>query len=226
MSNAAIVIRLVLLSAIFPLLIFPVAGRWDWMMGWAVALVMAATTIASRLLLLKKDPDLLQERARSFSAEDAEPWDKVLAPAMAISPLLVIVTASLDERFRWSSEVSPALQLTGLALLIAGLAFGTWAMLANHYFSGVVRIQTDRDHRVVSTGPYAIVRHPGYSGTVVACIGLALALSSWWALVPAALAIAVTIVRTSLEDRTLNQALPGYAEYANNTRYRLVPGLW
>ncbi len=226
MSNAAIIIRLLLLSAVFPLLILPVAGRWDWMMGWAVALVMAATTLASRLLLLKKDPDLLQERARSFSAEDAQPWDKVLAPAMAVSPLLVMVTASLDERFQWSADVNPAVQLTGLAIVIAGFSFGTWAMLANRYFSGVVRIQTDRGHRVVSTGPYAIVRHPGYSGTVVACLGLALALSSWWALIPTALAIAVTIVRTSLEDQTLMSELTGYAEYASKTRYRLVPGLW
>ena len=226
MTPAQAVARLIVLSAIFPLLLFPFAGRWDWGMGWALISLMAVATVCSRLLLIRVNPDLLNERANSLDAENAKPWDKVLAPAMGITPLFLLVVAGLDERFQWSPPLSVGVQLAGLLLTALGYGLATWAMLANRFFSGVVRIQTERGHEVVEAGPYRIVRHPGYSGTLIAGLGFPLALSSLWALLPLLLVIGVTVLRTRLEDETLAQELPGYDEFMAQTRYRLLPGIW
>ena len=226
MSTAQLIVRLLLLAAFFPLLLFPFAGRWDWGMGWALIGIMAVATVLSRLLLVRVHPDLVTERANSLDAENAKSWDKVLAPAMGLAPLLVLVVAGLDQRFGWSPEFALVWQLTGLLLAAIGYSLATWAMLTNRFFSGVVRIQTERGHEVVDTGPYAIVRHPGYSGNLLASFGFPLALSSIWAFLPLMLVIVVTIVRTRAEDLTLKEELPGYAAFSEQTRYRLVPGVW
>jgi len=226
MSTAQAAVRLLLLSAIFPLLLFPFAGRWDWGMGWALIGILIAATLLSRLLVFRVHPDLLNERAGSLDAENAKPWDKVLAPAMGLTPLFVLVVAGLDERYQWSPPLAVGLQLTGLFLAAAGYAIATWAMYSNRFFSGVVRIQTERGHRVVDSGPYAYVRHPGYSGSLLAGLGFPLALASLWALLPLLLVFVVTVIRTRLEDETLRQELPGYAEFTERTRYRLMPGIW
>ena len=226
MSTAQLVVRLIVLAAVFPLLLFPFAGRWDWGMGWALIGILAVATILSRLLLLRVHPYLVTERANSLDAENAKAWDKVLAPAMGLTPMLVLVVAGLDQRFGWSPEFPLGWQLTGLALAILGYGLATWAMLTNRFFSGVVRIQSERGHTVIDTGPYAFVRHPGYSGSLLAGVGFPLALSSLWALVPLTLMFVVTVVRTKLEDGTLQEELTGYAEFAGKTRYRLLPGIW
>ena len=145
---------------------------------------------------------------------------------MAITPLLILVVAGLDDRFGGSPPLSTALQVTGLVFVAVGYTVATWAMLANRFFSGVVRIQTERGHQVVDSGPYAIVRHPGYAGNLVAGFGFPLALSSLWAFVPVLLVLIVTIIRTRLEDKTLKEELAGYAEFTTRTRFRLVPGIW
>lgn len=226
MDKAKIFVGLIVLALVMPLFIFVPAGRWDWPIGWAVALVVSAMTVGSRLLVLKKHPDLLTERLESMNADDAAPWDRILAPAMALTPLLVLIVAGLDERFDWSAPRSFAAELAGIVLIIVGYGFGSWAMWVNRFFSGVVRIQEDRGHQVIQTGPYALVRHPGYTGSVMACIGFALALGSQWAFAAVALNIVVTIVRTDLEDRMLHDELPGYAAFTERTRYRLLPGVW
>ena len=226
MSRTQIIVRLILLALVMPLFIFLPAGRWDWPVAWAVAFVVSAAMVGSRLLVLEKHPDLLNERAESMSAEDAKPWDRILAPAMGATPLLVLVVAGLDERFDWSPPIGIVVELVGLGLIVLGYALATWAMWANRFFSGVVRIQHDRGHQVVENGPYTIVRHPGYTGSVMACVGFALALASHWAFVAVALNVIVTIIRTHLEDRTLTEELPGYAAFTERTRHRLVPGVW
>lgn len=226
MSSTQAAVRLVLLTAIFPLFIFPFAGRWDWGMAWAVIAAMIIATLVSRLFAFKMHPDLLDERTSSLDAENTKPWDKILSPAMGITPLLILIVAGLDERFHWSPPLSLYLQIVGLVLVVVGYAFATWAMLANRFFSAVVRIQTERGHQVVDNGPYAIVRHPGYSGSLLAGIGFPLALSSLWALVPLMLVLIVTVVRTRLEDQTLQDELPGYVDFTTKTRFRLAPGIW
>ena len=226
MTTTQAAVRLVLLSAIFPLLLFPFAGRWDWGMGWAVVGLMAAATLLSRLLVMRVHPDLISERASSLDAENAKPWDKLLAPAMGLTPLLVLVVAGLDQRYHWSPPLDFGLQLIGLLLVALGYGIATWAMVSNRFFSGIVRIQTERGHQVVDSGPYRFVRHPGYSGSLLAGIGFPLALSSLWAWLPLLLVCLVTVVRTRLEDETLRQELPGYEDFSERTRYRLLPGVW
>ncbi len=219
-------IRLAVLSAIFPLFLFPFAGRWDWVVAWLLIAAMVTATLVSRLLAFKAHPDLLDERASSMSAENTKPWDRFLAPALGLTPLLVLIVAGLDERFDWSPPFTAGLQVSGLVLVVLGYAFASWAMLENRFFSGVVRIQTERGHHVVDSGPYAIVRHPGYTGSLIACLGFPLALSSLWAFIPTMLMLIVTVVRTALEDRTLYDELPGYADFTKRTKFRLFPWIW
>jgi protein-S-isoprenylcysteine O-methyltransferase Ste14 len=107
-----------------------------------------------------------------------------------------------------------------------GYVLSSWALLENRFFSGVVRIQKDRGHQVVSTGPYGFVRHPGYAGALLAYLVTPVLLDSTWAFIPAVLMAGVVILRTALEDRTLQEELPGYKDYARKTRYRLLPGIW
>ena len=117
-------------------------------------------------------------------------------------------------------------QLAALALILAGYAFGTWVLLENRFFSGMVRIQRDRGHQVVSSGPYAWMRHPGYAGAIRTYLATPILLKALWAYVPVALLTAALVARTGLEDRWLQEQLEGYAEYAQRVRYRLLPGIW
>ena len=226
MTQTQAAIRLVILSGLFPLCLFPFAGRWDWPVAWLTIGMLMLATVLSRLLAFRVHPDLLDERAGSLDAENAKPWDRRLAPAMALTPLLVLVVAGLDERFGWSPAFPAGFQVLGLIMVAFGYVFASWAMIANRFFSGIVRIQTERGHHLQEGGPYAIVRHPGYSGSLLATAGFPLALSSLWALVPLLLVILVTVMRTRLEDRTLAEELSGYAGFRERTRFRLLPGIW
>ncbi len=219
-------IRLLVFTTVFPLILFVAAGDWRWGMGWAFIALIVVATLASRLLAFRIHPDLLEERATSFSKENTEPWDRLLSPLMAYSALIVILVAGLDRRYGWSPQLSQWVQIVGLALVAAGFAFSSWAMLTNRFFSAAVRIQTERGHRVVDSGPYALLRHPGYSGSLLSNLALPLALSALWAYLPAALVLGVTVLRTWREDRTLQEKLPGYLDYTQRTRFRLLPGLW
>jgi protein-S-isoprenylcysteine O-methyltransferase Ste14 len=131
----------------------------------------------------------------------------------------------LNFRFGWPPEVAVWLQVAGFALYVLGWAIHLWAMAANRYFALVVRIQTDRGQTVATGGPYRYVRHPGYVGGILVSVAAALVLGSAWALIPGALG-GLLLVRTILEDRTLQRELDGYCEYAGRVRYRLLPGVW
>ena len=214
-------------ALLFPLVLFVAAGRLDWPAAWAYVGLHVSFTIGSRLLALRINPSVLAERARFLESGNAKSWDRLLVALVALlGPLLTWTVAGLDRRFAWSPQVAPALQWLALVAVALGYALGTWAMVANAFFSAVVRIQEERGHAVVNQGPYRIVRHPAYAGALVACLAMPVLLGSLWALVPAAMAVAGVVVRTALEDRTLREELPGYAEYARQTRYRLVPGVW
>jgi protein-S-isoprenylcysteine O-methyltransferase Ste14 len=138
----------------------------------------------------------------------------------------MVIVAGLDHRFGWSDAFPVWVNLLGLILVAAGYAFAVWALIENRYFSGVVRIQTDRGHVVCDSGPYRIVRHPGYAGNILPLPGIVLALSSLWTLIPAAAALIIIVARTVLEDRTLQVELPGYREYAQRVRYKLIPWIY
>jgi len=160
-------------------------------------------------------------------AQSAKSWDKVLAPLMALSVSFPpVVVAGLDHRFDWSPVFPLWLVVLGFLLISLGYAFAAWALIENRFFASVVRIQVDRGHVVCDSGPYRIVRHPGYAGSVLAVPGIALALSSMWTLVPAAFALIIAVVRTALEDQALMDELQGYRDYARCVRYRLLPGIY
>ena len=145
--------------------------------------------------------------------------------ALSVSFAMVIV-AGLDHRVGWSPALPLWLIAPGFILIALGYAFAAWALAENRFFSSVVRIQVDRGHVVCDTGPYGFVRHPGYAGNLLALPGIVLALSSMWALIPAAVALIIAVIRTALEDRTLQEELPGYRDYAQRVRYRLIPGIY
>jgi protein-S-isoprenylcysteine O-methyltransferase Ste14 len=211
---------------LLPAALFISAGTLRWPMGWAYSALLIASVLASRAIALRVNPDLLAERARYRQAEGVKGWDRVLVGLVALyGPLATCIVAGLDERLGWS-QVAPALQWIALALVALGFAFAAWAMAANRFFSSVVRIQADRGHAVVSGGPYRYVRHPGYAGGVVSGLVTPLMLGALWALIPAGLTAIGLVVRTALEDKTLHKELSGYIEYAQRTRYRLLPGIW
>jgi len=209
-----------------PALLFATAGTLAWPMGWAYVALATVGTGAAHLLVGWRHPDTLEERARGFHAEGVQSWDRRLLPLVIWSSVLMLAVAGLDHRFGWSAIASPWLQVAALVPAAAGYVLAAWAMLENRFFSGTVRIQTDRGHTVVSSGPYRLVRHPGYAGSVLATICVPLILGSWWAFVPAGIAVVAIALRTALEDGVLRRELDGYEAFAHRTRRRLVPGVW
>ena len=210
-----------------PLILFVCGGDFGWWQAWVYTLLIVAIGVGGRILGELRHPGLTAERQDVEKIQDAKAWDKVLAPLMALSivyPLMIV--AGLDHRFGWSPVFPLWLIVLGFFLIALGYAFSSWAFVENRFFSGVVRIQADRGHVVCDSGPYRIVRHPGYAGNILPLLGIVLALSSLWTLIPAAVALVIAVIRTTLEDRTLQEELPGYQEYAHRVRYRLIPGIY
>jgi len=229
--NPRTMIRAVIGFALFlflnPVAVFIAAGTKNWPMAWVYVVMLLASLLISRLIALKLHPDMLKERARFTDAEGMKPWDRFLSMFVGLlGPLLAAIVAGLDHRFEWGMAVSGTVQLIAASILAGGFAISVWAMVVNRFFSSVVRIQKEREHSVVTGGPYCLVRHPSYAGAIWAYLAFPFMLDALWALVPAALLTVALIVRTALEDRTLRQELPGYEEYAQRTRYRLFPGIW
>lgn len=222
-------IRLIITYLLIPLILLVSGGDLGWWQVWIFTLLILAAGVGARLWAERRHPGLLVERdqARLDKASNVKAWDKVLAPLMAVSisfPLVIV--AGLDHRFGWSPVFPVWLNILGFVLIGIGYAFAAWAMAENRFFSSMVRIQTDRGHVVCDSGPYRIVRHPGYAGNILPLPGIVLALSSAWALLPAAVALIIIVIRTRLEDRTLQEELPGYRDYARSVRYRLFPGIY
>lgn len=227
-GTALLVVRAVVAMLILPaVVLFAAAGRLDWPMAWIYVIVLTAFTLGSRLVIFRKHPDLVAERAQALRKEDTKPWDRVLVPIVAIyGPMAVLLVAGLDKRNGWSPEVASGVQIAAMVVVAAAILFAAWAMAVNRFFSGTVRIQKDRGHTVVTDGPYRFVRHPGYSASVLVHFAAPLALGSLWALVPGVLVVSALVIRTALEDRTLQEELDGYRDYARRVRFRLLPGVW
>ncbi len=175
----------------------------------------------------KFDPDLVNQRGLWKEKKDTKGWDKILVRIYVIFGFYVLpVIIGLDVgRFQWSNLGIP-FGIVGGVLFILGSVFIHWAMLVNRHFEALVRIQNDRGHRVITTGPYRIVRHPGYVGAMLWGISTPLIIGSVYGLIPGGIAVIVLIIRTSLEDKLLRSELNGYVEYTKRVRYKLVPGLW
>ena len=223
-------LRVVLMLLVFivgvPMLPLLISWDWAWWEAWAYAGVSILGFVVSRALANRKHPDLLAERGKFLQHDNPESWDKTLSPLVGLGGALVPLAAGLDARFGASINFPLWVRLTGLVLLVGGYVLGAYALIANRYFSGMVRIQTDRGHQVVKSGPYRWMRHPGYAGGLLSYLATPFLLSSLWAFVPVIFITVVLVIRTSLEDRTLQDKLEGYREYTQEVRYRLIPGIW
>jgi len=216
----AVIIAEVLL---FAACLFGAAGSLSWPMAWAVLGIYSLLKAAAFAFL---DPELIRERVAPGPGVDR--GDVVLATlgCLALYPGTV-VGAGLDAvRFGPDLSMAQSVQVAALFVYALGYGFAYWAVYSNPFFATFVRIQEDRDHSVVSSGPYALVRHPGYAGALLAHLALPFALESIWALLPAALGALFFVARTSREDRTLRDRLTGYREYQVRVRWRLLPGVW
>jgi protein-S-isoprenylcysteine O-methyltransferase Ste14 len=222
--------RLVSRSLVFlmlvALLLFGAAGTLDWPAAWVYLALSAAMALAGGLWLARHDPGLLAERLGPMMQRGQQLWDKLLLLVFTVLWCAWFVLMGFDAvRFGWS-HMPLAFQALGLILFGIGIYVIWLTMLENSYAAPVVRIQKERGHKVVSTGPYAYVRHPMYAGAVLYIVGLALLLGSWWG-VAGALALAAMLgLRILLEERVLRAELDGYGDYAARVRYRLLPGIW
>jgi protein-S-isoprenylcysteine O-methyltransferase Ste14 len=213
-------------AVVFAALLFGAAGTIRWPAGWAFMAVFFSSGVVFSVLLARHDPALLDERLKWVIQKDQPLWDRVFVSVFL--PLLLgwIILMGLDAgRFHWS--VMPIwLQVVGALGLVLSMVLMYRIFQENTFAAGVVRIQKERGQKVISTGPYAIVRHPLYTSMLVYLPSLALLLGSWYGLATSILLFAALVVRTVLEDRELHRGLDGYAEYARRVRYRLIPGIW
>ena len=209
----------------FAVILFPVAGRWDWVWGWVFLGLFTTAAIVNVFILIPTNPALLAERSKGIRA-GTKTWDKwIVAFGAGLLPMASWVVAALDMRHEWS-QMSLAIQVGGAVGFALGWALLLWATAANAFFSTTVYIQEERGHTVQTGGPYRYVRHPGYVGAIVYQLANPFLLGSWWALLPMVLTVPLYILRTALEDKVLHKELDGYKEYAQQTRYRLLPGIW
>lgn len=221
-----VVVLMLFFVVVIPFLPLLISARWNWWEAWVYAIICILGFAISRALAARRHPDLLAERARFMQHENAKPWDKLLAPLLGLGGGLVPLVAGLDVLFGWSPTVSLPVKIVSLVIILAGYALGSYALIENRFFSGMVRIQTDRGHQVVSSGPYRWMRHPGYAGGILAYLATPLFLDSRWAFLPAVFFTMLLVIRTGLEDRVLQDELEGYRDYARRVRYRLLPGVW
>ena len=219
-------VQLLVFFFLVPFLPLLVSRHWDWWEAWAFALVCICGFLLSRMVVAKYNPDLIAERARFTGHTDIKSWDRVLAPLVGLGSVLIPLAAGLEMLYGRTTDFGMPVKVLAFIMIAGGYALGSYALYANRFFSGVVRIQSDRGHRVISAGPYRWVRHPGYAGALAASAAIPFFLDSYWAFAPLLLWAIVLFIRTSLEDRTLQDELEGYRDYAQRVRYRLVPGIW
>jgi len=206
-------------------ILFGVAGRWDLPWFWWTVATFAVSHFVTIAVVIRDDPELARERMKPGAGVPG--WDNIVLKLFAILCLANLAVGSLDVgRWQLSDSVPQILQASGLVGIVAGMALLAWCMVVNTFFSKVVRIQEDRGHQVIDSGPYRYVRHPGYVGWVILWLSFNLALGSWLAIGGSFIVNAVMVVRTTLEDRFLIENLAGYDEYAKRVKSRLLPGIW
>ena len=200
------------------------AGRLDWWAGWSVLGVWAAWYAMVDSVVLRSSPGLMRERMSP--PKGSKGWDATLVSILRLVELARYILAGLDQRYGWTVGFPVIAQGIAVLFCLLGAALFAWAMASNPFFSQVLRIQSERGHAVATSGPYRLVRHPGYAGMLVFELALSTLLGSWIAIALAGVCAFLLILRTALEDRTLQAELPGYREFAQKTQYRLLPGVW
>lgn len=217
-------IRMTIFLAISTTILFLIAGNWHWSGAWWYLGLQIVNTTLKGVLLIAARPEL-QER-REKPGEGTQGWDRVLAPLMALSTLIISLSAALGYRLAGQWEITLWLRVLAVVVATGGYLLTLWSMRQNAFFEGSVRLQSDFDHHVVSSGPYRLVRHPGYLGVTIYNLVLPLVMGSVWGFLAVGCYFIVLIWRTALEDRFLRNNLSGYAEYAQSTQWRLFPGIW
>jgi protein-S-isoprenylcysteine O-methyltransferase Ste14 len=223
LSRIQLLARAVLTPILMIALLFLLAGRWDYWQAW-VYIILNTVVLTLMATLFTKDSGLIEERLNP--KRGIKSWDRIYFSITGPLYFIALAVAGLDARFGWSSGIPAYIYWSSVALYLIGQAIFVWARYTNRYFSSVVRIQSDRGQTVCKEGPYRYIRHPGYLGGFLFTVTMGLMLGSWWASIPQVIAALMLIPRTILEDRTLQAELPGYQDYAQETRYRLLPGIW
>ncbi len=219
-----IVLKSVLLLLVFIIITFVAAGTLEYWQGWVFNGLNLFFILLTYVVLIDRK-DLIKERLKP--GEGMKRWDRTYYAISTPLFFVMLIFSILDAtRFTWGPTVPFIGVILGILLYCIGQTIVLWAKRANRFFSSVVRIQSDRKQEVCSTGPYRFVRHPGYLGGLVFSLGTPLMLGSYWGLVPLALTILLMFWRTSLEDATLKKELPGYEDYSNKVRHKIIPGLW
>ncbi|MEQ8170059.1 MAG: isoprenylcysteine carboxylmethyltransferase family protein, partial [Candidatus Eremiobacterota bacterium] len=210
--------------AIHICLLFISAGSIRWFNGWFYVGIFTSIFLFFAILFLKLNPELLRERMK-FVKKDTKPFDRIFYLIFIPLYFIVLIVSGLDYRYGWSHMPFPIF-ISGISVYIVTAVLMIWAMSVNTHFEATVRIQTDRNHKVCTAGPYRFVRHPGYTGFILNSSSVSFILGSYMAILPASLIVVLIIIRTLLEDNVLQKELEGYKEYAGKTKYRLLPFVW
>lgn len=217
-------VRSLIAPILMGLLFFICSGSFDQPRAWIYYGMFFILSAMFNGYLLHSNPELLYHR-NTFKS-DAKGWDKIIMPLAVITAFhLQSITMGLDIRFG-GTNISSGSMIFGLVLFVVSYSISSWAMMVNQHFESNVRIQKDRNHAVISTGPYEFIRHPGYLSFILGTIGAALAVGSTFGLINSIIGILLILIRTSKEDKTLQRELEGYVQYSTKVKYRILPGVW
>jgi protein-S-isoprenylcysteine O-methyltransferase Ste14 len=218
--GAQVLFSMLLMAALF----FLSAGRLDLPRVWFFFGLYFVSLVINMVIFLKYNPEVVKARSEMLKGE-MKWWDKVYAALYILLMFALPVVCGLDVRFG-APTLGIEYYLAGILLFVAGWSFTSWALVVNKFFEGTVRIQKERGHKVITTGPYAIVRHPGYAGMILLYLSMPFGFGSLYGLIPALLLAAAFVFRTHFEDEFLQEELKGYKEYCKKTKYRLIPFVW
>lgn len=218
------IMQLLILVLLQTTLLFGSAGDLRWSAGWWYIGLYVLMLVGASVILIPGHKEVIEERSKGVKG--GRRWDHLITQAMILPTLGTLLLAGFDERWNWVGSMPTWLRILGGVLFAAGYVLTLWAMSANPFFSQTVRIQSERGHKAINSGPYHFVRHPGYLGMTTSLLGAVFLLGSFWCFICFGIYIVLILIRTSLEDRTLMAELPGYREYASHTRFRLISGLW
>jgi len=225
-NSPLIVLQMLFFVVLLPFLPLLISRHWDWWEAWVYAIICIVGFAASRILAARRHPDLMAEGLRLTLHENDKPWDRLLVPLVGLFFGLTLLVAGLDALFGWSSPFNLPTKILSLVIILVGNVLGSYALIENRFFSVMLRIQPERGHRVVSSGPYRWMRNPEYAGALLVYLTTPVFLDARWAFLPALFLTVVFVIRTALEDRVLQEELEGYGDYARRVRYRLLPGVW
>jgi protein-S-isoprenylcysteine O-methyltransferase Ste14 len=214
---------LVFLLVVMAALLFVPAGTGDYWQAWTFLAVYFASSLALTLYLMKEDPALLQRRMRGGPTAEKDPVQKIIMVIASLGFIGLLVVPALDHRFAWS-QMPPVMALAGEVLVGTGWLAIFFVFRENSFTSATIELAPDQ--QVISTGPYALVRHPMYAGALVMLLGIPIALGSWWGILVVAAMLPALIWRLFEEEKFLARNLAGYVEYQNRVRYRLIPKVW